>query len=104
MQGNHGKVWWCTPLSPAHGRLRQEDHKFRVDLGCIAICRLSLGYIVGVCLRTNREVRPELSELVPERNTQGNYMNKCPILKLDNLRILRNLVTNLNSSVVFLKH
>lgn len=57
MQGNHGKVWWCTPLSPAYGRLRQEDHKFRVGLGYIATYRLSLGYIVGVCLRTNREIK-----------------------------------------------
>jgi hypothetical protein len=28
-------VWWCTPVIPAPGRLRQEDLKFRVRMGYI---------------------------------------------------------------------
>jgi hypothetical protein len=31
---NH--VWWCTPVIPAFGRLRQEDHEFKASLGHIA--------------------------------------------------------------------
>jgi hypothetical protein len=26
-------VWWCTPVIPILGRLRQEDHKFEDSLG-----------------------------------------------------------------------
>jgi hypothetical protein len=27
------QAWWCTPVIPALGRLRQEDHKFQTSLG-----------------------------------------------------------------------
>jgi hypothetical protein len=27
--------WWCMSIIPALGRLRQEDHKFKVSLGYI---------------------------------------------------------------------
>jgi hypothetical protein len=32
------QVRWYTSVVPAHGRLRQEDHKFEVSLGYIAKC------------------------------------------------------------------
>lgn len=33
-------VWFCTPVMPALGRLRQEDHKFEASLGDIArVCQ-----------------------------------------------------------------
>jgi hypothetical protein len=28
-------VWWCTPVIPAFGRLRQENGEFQCSLGCI---------------------------------------------------------------------
>jgi hypothetical protein len=29
-------AWWFTPVIPALGRLRQEDHEFEANLGSIA--------------------------------------------------------------------
>jgi hypothetical protein len=28
-------VWWCTPVIPALGKLRQEDHEFEASLDYI---------------------------------------------------------------------
>lgn len=30
---NVSLVWWCTPVNPGCGRLRQEDLKFKASLG-----------------------------------------------------------------------
>jgi hypothetical protein len=35
---NH--VWWCRPVIPALGRLRQEDSKFEASLGYLDRCCL----------------------------------------------------------------
>jgi hypothetical protein len=29
-------VWWCTPVFPALGRLRQDDHEFETTLDYVA--------------------------------------------------------------------
>jgi hypothetical protein len=31
-----GQVWWCPPIIPVLGRLRQKDSKFKDSLGYIA--------------------------------------------------------------------
>jgi hypothetical protein len=30
-----GQAWWCMPVIPALGRLRQENHEFNASLYCI---------------------------------------------------------------------
>jgi hypothetical protein len=30
-----GQAWWCTPVIPAFGRLRQEDQEFKTSLDYI---------------------------------------------------------------------
>jgi hypothetical protein len=37
--------WWSTPVIPALGRWRQEDHK----------CKVSLDYIAKLCRKEGRE-------------------------------------------------
>lgn len=38
---NVSLVWWCTPVNPGFGRLRQEDLKFKASLGYIVSKTLS---------------------------------------------------------------
>jgi hypothetical protein len=33
------KVWWYMPITPVHGRLRQEDFKFEANMGYIVSLR-----------------------------------------------------------------
>jgi hypothetical protein len=35
-----GWEWWCTPVIPAGGRLRQEDFEFKDSLGKIEVPHL----------------------------------------------------------------
>jgi hypothetical protein len=37
-------MWWCIPVIPALGRLRQEDHEFEV----------TMGYTVRLCLKNSK--------------------------------------------------
>jgi hypothetical protein len=39
------QAWWCIPITPTHGRLRQEDHEFDA----------SLGYILKPCQKKEKE-------------------------------------------------
>jgi hypothetical protein len=42
---NSSQVWWYTHIIPALGRWRQEDHKFKANLG----------YIVRPCLKPKKK-------------------------------------------------
>jgi hypothetical protein len=35
------QAWWCTPVIPALGRLRQEGHEFEVSQGYVVRPRLN---------------------------------------------------------------
>jgi hypothetical protein len=41
--------WWCTPVIPAFGRLRQEDLEFKANVG----------YIVSPCLKKPKKKNPK---------------------------------------------
>jgi hypothetical protein len=34
-KGKGSWVWWCTPIIPVLGRLREEGYEFKLILGCI---------------------------------------------------------------------
>jgi hypothetical protein len=46
-------VWWCTPVIPALGRLRQENYKFKV----------SLGYTERICLKKPKDKIKQMAAL-----------------------------------------
>jgi hypothetical protein len=45
--GGKGRAWWYTPVIPALGRKRQENHKFKASLGNIVKSRRLVHKEVG---------------------------------------------------------
>jgi hypothetical protein len=58
-------VWWCTPVIPAFGRLRQEDHKLKFSLGYIAKPRLT-GFLE---IKSTDFISVEIKQSIPHLNT-----------------------------------
>jgi hypothetical protein len=94
MQGNYEEVTVVYAFIPSIGEV-----SIKTSLGYLESYRLSLGYRVSVCLWSNKE---KLDCEGFEAGTKVKYVRHPH--EMNNLRESEELSSNINSSLVFLKH
>jgi hypothetical protein len=57
-------VWWYTAVIPACGRLRQDDHKFKVHVGYIASFSLAWAAQARPCLKKKKKKKTRMVNFI----------------------------------------